>query len=99
MNSEVQDPRRGIRKLNLLGCALVVLLIGGFGGWATTSELSGAVIAPGIIVVESYVKKVQHPIGGIVAEIPVKEGSVVEEGRSEERRVGKECRARWSDDQ
>src|SRR5437867_8684299 len=81
MNSEVQDPRRGIRKLNLLGCALVVLLIGGFGGWATTSELSGAVIAPGTVVVESYVKKVQHPTGGIVAEIPVKEGSVVEEGR------------------
>ena len=55
--------------------------IGGFGGWATTSELSGAVIAPGIIVVEFDVKKVQHPTGGIVAEIPVKEGSAVEEGR------------------
>jgi membrane fusion protein, type I secretion system len=81
MNSDVQDPHRVIRKLNLLGCALVVLLIGGFGGWATTSELSGAVIAPGTVVVESYVKKVQHPTGGIVAEIPVKEGSVVEEGR------------------
>jgi HlyD family secretion protein len=81
MNSDVQDPHRAIRKLNLLGCALVILLIGGFGGWATTSELSGAVIAPGTVVVESYVKKVQHPTGGIVAEIPVKEGSVVEEGR------------------
>jgi HlyD family secretion protein len=81
MNSHVQDPRRAIRKLNLLGCALMVLLIGGFGGWASTSELSGAVIAPGTVVVESYVKKVQHPTGGIVAEIPVKEGSVVEEGR------------------
>jgi HlyD family secretion protein len=81
MNSDARDPHRAIRKLNLLGCALVVLLIGGFGGWATTSELSGAVIAPGTVVVESYVKKVQHPTGGIVAEIPVKEGSVVEEGQ------------------
>jgi HlyD family secretion protein len=54
MNLDVQDPRSGIRKLNLLGCALMVLLIGGFGGWASTSELSGAVIAPGTIVVESY---------------------------------------------
>ena len=81
MNSDVQDPRRVIRKLNLLGCALMVLLIAGFGGWATTSELSGAVIAPGMIAVESYVKRVQHPTGGIVAEIPAKEGSSVEEGR------------------
>jgi len=81
MNSDVQDPRRVIRKLTLLGCALMVLLIGGFGGWATTSELSGAVIAPGTIVVESYIKKVQHPTGGIVAEIPVKEGGAVKEGQ------------------
>src|SRR2546430_10828098 len=81
MNSEVQDPRRVIRKLNLVGWALMALLIGGFGGWAATSELSGAVIAPGMIVVESYVKKVQHPMGGIVAEIPVREGGVVEEGQ------------------
>ena len=82
MNADVQDPRHVIRKLNLLGGALMVLLIGGFGGWAATSELSGAVIAPGTIVVESYVKKVQHPMGGIVAEIPIKEGSAVQEGRS-----------------
>jgi HlyD family secretion protein len=81
MSSDVQDPRRVIRKLNLLGCALMVLLIGGFGGWATTSEISGAVIAPGTIVVESYVKKVQHPMGGIVAEIPVRVGGAVQEGQ------------------
>ena len=62
-------PRRSvlaIRKLNLIGIAIVVVLVGGFGGWAATSELSGAVIAPGTIVVESNVKKVQHPTGGVV---------------------------------
>ena len=81
MSWDGQDPRKVIRKLNLIGFALMVVLIGGFGGWASTSELAGAVIAPGTVVVESYVKKVQHPTGGIVAEIPVKEGSVVEEGQ------------------
>jgi HlyD family secretion protein len=81
MNWEGQDPRRVIRKLNLVGFVLMALLIGGFGGWASTHELAGAVIAPGMVVVESYVKKVQHPTGGIVAEIPVKEGSLVEEGQ------------------
>jgi HlyD family secretion protein len=70
-----------IRKLNLIGLAAVVVLIGGAGGWAAISELAGAVIAPGTLVVESNVKKVQHPTGGIVGEILVKEGSEVVEGQ------------------
>jgi len=81
MNAPKQDPRRAIRKLNLTGLALVVLLIGGVGGWAATSQLAGAVIAPGTVVVESNIKKVQHPTGGVVGEIFVKEGSAVEAGQ------------------
>lgn len=38
-------------------------------------------IAPGTIVVQSNVKKVQHPTGGIVGAIMVKEGDAVEEGQ------------------
>src|SRR3981189_3806684 len=76
-----QDPRRTIRKLNLLGLASTVLPIGGVGGWAATTQLAGAVIAPGTIVVESSVKKVQHPTGGVVGEILVKEGDEVEAGQ------------------
>jgi HlyD family secretion protein len=75
------DPRRTIRKLNLIGAAMVVLLIGGGGGWAAVTQLSGAVIASGSLVVESYVKKVQHPSGGVVGAIFVQEGSVVEVGQ------------------
>jgi len=82
MSAPEQDPRRAIRKLNLVGLALSVLLIGGVGGWATSSELSDAVIASGWVVVESNVTKVQHPTGGVVGEILVKDGSLVEEGRS-----------------
>jgi HlyD family secretion protein len=76
-----QDPRRMIRKLNLTGVAIIVLLIGGVGGWATTTQLAGAVIAPGTLVVESSVKKVQHPTGGVVGEILVKEGDEVDVGQ------------------
>ena len=76
-----QDPHRVIRRLNLIGLATVAVLIGGAGGWAAISELAGAVIAPGTLVVESNVKKVQHPTGGIVGEILVKEGSEVTEGQ------------------
>ena len=67
-----EDPRRTIRKLNLVGLAITVLLVGGVGGWAATTQLAGAVIAPGTIVVESSVKKVQHPTGGVVGEILVR---------------------------
>jgi HlyD family secretion protein len=78
--TDKHDPRAAIRRLNLMGLAAVALLIGGFGGWAATSQLAGAVIASGWIVVESNVKRVQHPTGGIVGEILVKEGSEVEAG-------------------
>ena len=81
MNGQSDDPRQAIRKLNVIGFAILVLLFGGFGGWAATSQLAGAVIAPGTIVVESNVKKVQHPTGGIVGEILVAEGSAVEAGQ------------------
>jgi HlyD family secretion protein len=80
MSTADYDPRRTIRKLNLIGLALCVILIGGVGGWAATTQLSGAVIAPGTIVVESNIKKVQHPTGGVVGQILVKEGSEVKDG-------------------
>ena len=81
MKPDPGTPQQQIRQLTLAGIAITVLLIGGFGGWAATSQLAGAVIAPGTIVVESNVKKVQHPTGGIVGEILVKEGGVVEAGQ------------------
>jgi HlyD family secretion protein len=75
------DPRKVIRRLNLIGFAAMAVLIGGVGGWAATTQLAGAVIAPGTVVVESNVKKVQHPTGGIVGEILVKEGDTVQVGQ------------------
>jgi HlyD family secretion protein len=72
---------RAIRKLNLIGLGTVLILVVGVGGWAATAQLSGAVIASGFVVVESNVKKVQHPTGGIVGQIFVRDGSVVEEGQ------------------
>jgi HlyD family secretion protein len=59
------------------------VLIGGvgiLGAWATLMPLSGAVIVPGTLVVESDVKKIQHPTGGVVANIPVRDGMHVRTG-------------------
>ena len=52
----------------------------GVGGWAATTEFAGAVIAPGSLVVESNVKKVQHPTGGVVGELRVRDGDRVKAG-------------------
>ncbi|MEZ5875952.1 MAG: HlyD family type I secretion periplasmic adaptor subunit [Hyphomicrobiales bacterium] len=64
-----------------IGFAVVALLAGGIGTWAATTEISGAVIASGLLVVESNVKKVQHPTGGVIGELLVKEGDHVKEGQ------------------
>jgi HlyD family secretion protein len=62
------------------GLAVLFFLVGGLGVWAASTTISGAVIGAGIVVVESNVKKVQHPSGGIVGEIHVKNGSKVKTG-------------------
>src|SRR5215210_8196329 len=79
-SSLTPDPRRSIRRGLVAGIALVVLLAGGVGGWAATTEFAGAVIAPGNLVVETNVKKVQHPTGGVVGELRVRDGDEVKAG-------------------
>jgi HlyD family secretion protein len=72
--------RRSINRHLLVGAAAALVLVGGVGGWATTTQLSGAVVAPGQLVVDSNVKKVQHPTGGVVGELRVKDGDRVKAG-------------------
>ncbi len=43
-------------------------------------EISGAIIAHGVVVVASNGKKVQHPTGGVVSKILVRDGTHVEAG-------------------
>ncbi|TIM80628.1 biotin/lipoyl-binding protein, partial [Mesorhizobium sp.] len=63
------------------GVATCILLVGGAGSLAAVTELSGAVIASGKLVVDSSVKKVQHPTGGVVGQIFVREGDAVQSGK------------------
>ncbi|MFN3764043.1 MAG: HlyD family type I secretion periplasmic adaptor subunit, partial [Aliihoeflea sp.] len=69
-----------LRRHLLVGAAAVALLVGGLGTWAATTELSGAVIVSGNVVVESNVKDVQHPTGGVVGVLNVRNGAYVEAG-------------------
>ena len=71
------EPRFTLRWPMVLGMLSLLILVGGFGSWATFSSLSGAIIASGQIEVEKNRQVVQHPDGGVVAEIMVKEGDLV----------------------
>jgi HlyD family secretion protein len=74
------DPRHSLRRINLIGIVALLVMFGGFGVWAATTQISGAVIAPGIVVVETNIKKVQHPTGGVIGEILVRDGQIVNAG-------------------
>jgi HlyD family secretion protein len=76
----VRDSQASIRRHIIAGSVIVGVLAIGFGGWASTAELSGALIAQGTIVVDSNIKKVQHPTGGVVGEVRVHDGDRVKAG-------------------
>jgi membrane fusion protein, type I secretion system len=77
LSAQAQAARRSIRRNMLLGVSLVAVLGAAFGGWANTTELAGAVVASGNVVVDSHVKKVQHQTGGTVRDLLVREGAQV----------------------
>lgn len=78
--SEKLEARHSIKLHLIIGLSVVVILAGGLGGWASTAQISGALIAPGSVVVESNVKKVQHPTGGVVGEVRARDGDLVKAG-------------------
>ena len=80
MSGGLQGARRSIRLHLAIGLAVVAILAGGLGGFSATQQFSGALIAPGQIVVESNVKKVQHPTGGVVGEVRARDGDRVKAG-------------------
>jgi len=63
-----------------MGFIAIFLLIGIGLVWGSLAKIKGAVIAPGVVVVEGKPKTLQHLDGGIVGEIFVKDGDVVQEG-------------------
>ena len=64
----------------LWGILTLLVLVGGLGSWSALATISGAVIAPGQVEVAQNRQVVQHPDGGVVAQISVAEGSRVRAG-------------------
>lgn len=84
MTSEVVTAPSDLDSLKRHGWVGLVAIIGLFGGliyWAAATEISGAIIAPGMLVVQDNAKRVQHPEGGIVAQLLVRDEDPVVQGQ------------------
>ncbi|MFW2589221.1 HlyD family type I secretion periplasmic adaptor subunit [Sagittula sp. SSi028] len=64
----------------IIGLLALLLLVGGFGTWGAMTNISGAIVASGQIEVDQNRQVVQHPDGGVVADILVEEGASVAQG-------------------
>lgn len=75
------DKQWSARMPLMIGMISILVMLGGFGIWAVFTEISGAVVTSGRIEVDRSRQILQHPDGGVVAEILVDEGDVVKAGQ------------------
>lgn len=68
------------RRPLLIGFGTIIALVVGFGGWSMLTTIDGAVVSPGVIEVDQNRQVVEHPDGGVVAEINVVEAQHVNAG-------------------
>ncbi|WP_339386839.1 HlyD family type I secretion periplasmic adaptor subunit [Vibrio caribbeanicus] len=76
-NSGVQ---LSMQRYLFVGMLALIFGLGGFVLWSVSLKIDGAVVASGQISVEAKQQAVQHPDGGIVKHIYVREGAFVEIG-------------------
>lgn len=77
MAQQIQSTQRHTK----IGWFVTGCLVIGFGGWASLTHLSSAIVAQGVLVVDGKIKNVQHLEGGLVRQIRVKDGDLVVAGQ------------------
>jgi HlyD family secretion protein len=83
MAGQTQQTTRPVWRIRvpaMVGFAALAILLGGLGVWAVKTRLAGAIVSSGVIEVQSNRQVVQHPDGGVVGEIFVRNGDVVTSG-------------------
>jgi HlyD family secretion protein len=65
----------------ITGFLAVALLLAGIVGWGMMTTIAGAIVASGQVTIPEHSQVVDHPDGGVVEEILVKNGDLVEEGQ------------------
>jgi HlyD family type I secretion membrane fusion protein len=63
-----------------VGFAAIFLMLSGIGAWSVGTQIAGAVVAPGVVEVQSERQVIQHPDGGVVGEILARDGDPVSAG-------------------
>ncbi|WP_068315372.1 HlyD family type I secretion periplasmic adaptor subunit [Polycladidibacter hongkongensis] len=80
-NDLARNLRLSIRKNWFLGFLIITICFGGFGIWASLSNISSAAIASGQVSPDGSLRTIQHLEGGIVRQLQVREGDLVAEGQ------------------
>lgn len=80
MHEWYSEVPRSSRGATLFGVAVVAFTFLGFGYWGSTALIAGAIVSSGSFVATGENKIVQHLEGGVIEEILVREGDVVEKG-------------------
>ena len=78
--SDRSVPDDSVKATAFAGWAILLVFFGGFGVWANTAPLNGAVMANGVVKVDGNRKSIQHLDGGIIKQLNVKEGDRVKAG-------------------
>jgi len=74
VETSMEDPKR-------VGLIIFFLVFGVFGVWASIAPLGSFANAPGTVNVRSYSQVVQHLEGGIISDIKVQNGDMVNAGQ------------------
>ena len=75
------DPDQSLRQIMRVAVIVTVVLVFGLFGLSALVQISGAVIGSGEVAVESKVKKIGHPTGGVIAQVLVRDGDRVKAGQ------------------
>ena len=99
MQSDVSDRKHTLayaRSPLVVGYLALALLLGVIGVWSITVQISGAVMAAGILQVEGRRQVIQHAEGGVVSEILVRDGAEVKAGEVVLRLDDRDLRSEWA---
>src|SRR4051794_33311221 len=72
---------RSTRLPTIGGILIMAVMLMGFGVWGNMAPIAGAVVASGVFVATGQNKIIQHFEGGVIREIYVREGDLVEPGQ------------------
>jgi HlyD family secretion protein len=69
-----------IARFMIAGYVVLGVMVFGIGAWAAVAKISGAIVVAGTLEVDGNRQVVQHPTGGVIETLNVRDGSEVKKG-------------------